>query len=72
MLRVRELIEQLVLHDPERLVILAKDAEGNSFSPLVESHTAYYLEMTTWSGDIQDEDEHNASSVPCVVLWPTN
>lgn len=71
MMRVRELIEQLVLHDPERLVILAKDAEGNSFSPLFESHAAHYLEMTT-TGDIQDEDEHNASSVPCVVLWPTN
>lgn len=66
-------------------VILAKDAEGNGFSPLVEAETAMYAAESTWSGerymtDAQreetgDADEYEAApddAVNAVFLWPTN
>lgn len=67
------------------LVVLAKDAEGNGFSPLVEAEHAMYLAETTWSGDRylteeqrqaeNDPDDYSAApddAVPAVFLWPTN
>lgn len=32
-------------------VVLAKDAEGNGFSPLDEAETGMYLAQTTWYGE---------------------
>ena len=65
--------------------ILAKDSEGNSFSPLAELDTAMYDADTTWSGDRYMTDEDRAatgqpdeyseapeSAVPAVFMWPTN
>ncbi|MET8113801.1 hypothetical protein [Streptomyces prasinus] len=66
-------------------VILAKDAEGNSHSPLTEVEHAMYLAETTWRGehymteaarqtqaDPDDYDEAPDGSVNAVFLWPTN
>ncbi len=68
-------------------VVLAKDEEGNGFSPLYDGDPAYYEAETTWSGDVYmeegdalglDENDptyHNditVESANCVVLWPTN
>ncbi|MFF1709273.1 hypothetical protein [Streptomyces sp. NPDC058268] len=73
-------------HLPEStLVVLAKDAEGNGFSPLCEAEPGMYLADTTYSGEHylteeqrQAEDEPDEYSqapdgaVPAVFLWPTN
>lgn len=69
----------------DTIVILAKDGEGNSHSPLVEAEHAMYLADTTWSGERYlteqqrlaetDPDEYSAApddAVPAVFLWPTN
>jgi hypothetical protein len=69
----------------DTLVVLAKDAEGNGFSPLVETEHAMYLAETTWSGEHymteeqrqakDDPDEYSEApddAVPAVFLWPTN
>lgn len=66
-------------------VILAKDAEGNGFSPAVEAEVALYAADSTWSGErYMTEAERQATgqpdeyseapegSVRAVFLWPTN
>lgn len=68
-------------------VVLAKDAEGNDFSPLIEANPALYEAGSTWSGEaslykgdaygLDDEDptyndELPVESANSVVLWPTN
>ena len=65
-------------------VILAKDAEGNGFSPAVEAEVAMYAAETTWSGERYMTEEGQAAGVPdeyseapddavrAVFLWPTN
>jgi len=50
----------------DREVILAKDAEGNAFSPCDDIQLDRYLADTTWSGEL------NESGEKCVVLFPVN
>lgn len=49
---VKELIEQLKQCDPNDIVILSSDAEGNNHSPLDEVSEARYVPDSTWSGDV--------------------
>lgn len=69
----------------ETLVVMAKDGEGNGFSPLADLDEAMYEADSTYSGDryLSDEDreatgepdeygEAPESAVPAVFLWPTN
>jgi hypothetical protein len=64
-MRVKELIELLQQEDPERLVIVSKDGEGNGFSPMIQEFSVGFYEAdSTWSGefrtgepDPEDEDE---------------
>jgi len=80
----RQLTELSHLPD-STLVVLAEDAEGNGFSPLVEAIPGMYLAETTWSGEHypteeqrlaeDDPDEYSAApdgAVSAVFLWPTN
>ncbi|MCX4681656.1 hypothetical protein OG413_41380 [Streptomyces sp. NBC_01433] len=66
-------------------VVLAKDAEGNAFSPLDEVDPSMYHAETEWSGerymtdaarqaqaDPDDYDKAPDNAVPAVLLWPTN
>lgn len=70
---VGELKAALEGHDDDVLVVVAKDAEGNGYSPLVLTEMYYYEATNTWSGEIIDTDEEvDDSAVPSVVLWPTN
>lgn len=87
-MKVKELLELLRGIDPEREVILQKDAEGNGYSPLVGvDDNAAYIPDTTWSGDVRrqtlseadiargfGEDDLTAdpSAVPALVLYPVN
>lgn len=69
----------------DTLVILAKDAEGNGFSPAVEVEVSMYAADSTWSGErYMTEEERQATDEPdeydeapegavrAVFLWPTN
>lgn len=82
-MKVSELIKILSGCDPEAKVILAKDGEGNCFSPLAYYDDQYRYEAdTTWSGElvedpwISESDNADAgrwnAALPCVVLWPVN
>lgn len=70
---VRELIKQLEESDPESIVVLSKDAEGNRFSPLYKLTPERYVSENSYSGWIEYEDaDSGPDDVHAVVLWPIN
>ncbi len=79
---VAELITELQKTDPNRIVVLQKDAEGNGYSPLAGADcSALYVADSTWSGEVYDEepedpdadeDRPDETAKKCVVLWPVN
>ena len=85
-MKVKELIKQLERENPESEVILQKDAEGNSYSPLSDvDGNAVYIPDSTWHGDVYslewsaddacmtDEEWAEINAKPhCVVLAPVN
>ena len=60
------------------IIVLSKDGEGNSFSPVSDSEAGFYtvglyVPDTTWSGDFTGIDDMDDEFSPnAVVLWPTN
>ena len=84
MITVGKLIELLKQHDPERIVVMAKDPEGNGYSPLCDIDTASYKAESTWCGEIGIEEltpelrkrgyseEDVIGGQKALVLWPTN
>ncbi|MER5750661.1 hypothetical protein [Streptomyces sp. NPDC002088] len=81
---LRAALDALNLPD-DTLVVIAKDAEGNGHSPLVDADHAMYRADTTWLGErympeAQRLAERNPDdwtqapddAVPAVFLWPTN
>lgn len=52
---VKELIEELSKLEPDRQVILQKDAEGNGYSPLCDIDNAAYVADSTWGGEVKLE-----------------
>lgn len=85
-MKVKDLIRELQLIDPELEVIVQKDSEGNGFSPLAGTdENCIYVAETTWYGDVYDstwtaedadmaeEDWQELLSKPrCLVLYPVN
>ena len=52
MIKVKELIKMLKKEDPESIIIMSKDSEGNRYSPFSDFTIADYIPYNTWSGDI--------------------
>ena len=84
-MKVTELIQQLILADPSAEVILSRDAEGNSHSPLSSVWAGRYLAESTYSGQVglatlgevdraagYSEDDVLLDGVSAVILGPTN
>ena len=82
---VKELIETLSKCDPERVVVMSKDGEGNNFSPLADYSEGAYVPECTWAGQVMlekltaadrkagySEEDVAVNGQPCVCLWPTN
>ncbi|MGQ5576730.1 hypothetical protein [Streptomyces sp. ECR3.8] len=82
---LRQHLANLVHLPGDTLVVLAKDGEGNGFSPAIELEEAMYRAETTWSGERylseqarQQEDEPDeyspapSDAVPAVFIWPVN
>lgn len=73
---VGQLREALEGFCADALVVMSKDGEGNSYSPLAEPSEAVYIAESTWSGELwttEDEDEEvPVEAVHAVVLWPVN
>lgn len=79
---LREQLDALDLPD-DTIVILAKDAEGNGYSPVAQVDDAMYDAESTYSGqhyanaDLRavepgEWSEAPDSAVPALFLWPTN
>lgn len=75
-MKVKELIELLKTLPEDHEVILSKDGEGNSYSPLSSHGTYMYLPESTWSGEIFSEEDAEESELlygeNAVVFWPVN
>lgn len=82
---VKKLIELLQKEDPSRTVIMSKDAEGNSYSPLADFWAGKYKPDSTWSGEVGMETLTKAdikagyseldvlrSGKPAIILQPVN
>lgn len=65
-MKIRELIAHLQGENPEHIVVMASDAEGNNFSPLCDVSVNRYEAETTWHGELTD------GKINAFVLWPTN
>lgn len=62
-MKVKELIDELSLCEPEQEVYLAIDEEGNGFNPLSEVCVDPIAE-----GELTDDNDPDG--VESVVLWP--
>ena len=81
-MKVKELIKLLKKEDQNREVVMSKDSEGNSYSPLSDWYTASYKADSTWSGEVGLEEltpeleergyseEDVLDGVPALVLRP--
>ena len=69
---VKELIEILREENPESLVVLSKDAEGNSYRILAETESGQFLpdHYGASFGDYYDNLEYVQYAVKAVFLWP--
>ena len=86
-MKVKKLIDILNKQNPEDEVILSKDSEGNSFSPLADFSEDLYVPETKWYGEIHikkltdklkeqgfsEEDLYGGDDgINCITLWPVN
>lgn len=85
-MKVRDLIVLLQEEDQDAEVVLAKDAEGNYYSPVTDVDDGTYAEITTWNGefysrpapdsgdDLKEEwtEEGYDDYQKAVCLWPIN
>ena len=76
-MRVKELIEYLNNQDPEALVVMSNDAEGNNYEKLRNMDYCYYVEDSVGNGaiydsvtDIEDDLGEKIDYVRSVVFWP--
>jgi len=76
-MKVKELIKQLKMLNPNFEVILSKDEEGNGYSPASSLVECDYTPENTWSGeayfeDYEEEDSDYIFEPNAVILYPTN
>lgn len=61
--------------NPEALLVMQSDAEGNGYSPLAGAEECLYSAETTYSGFTVDKEDVEADLVDAenaVVFWPIN
>lgn len=85
-LTVGQLREFLAAVPSDHIVVMSKDAEGNSYSPLTAAAQMLYVAESTWAGEVHPTPEAVATTpgldgddwssdpraVRSLVLWPTN
>jgi hypothetical protein len=82
---VGDLLDYLAGQPRDRLIVMSKDGEGNSHSPLSDACEAMYVPESTWSGDtyptpeeiaasphLGEDDEAPEDAVRVVLLGPVN
>lgn len=77
-MKIKELMEILSKMDPERLVVLSRDEEGNGFSVLQDAEEMHYKDGEVGYGRLTPElrdagygpDDIMRGGKKAVVLWP--
>lgn len=84
---VEDMIALLQTLPKDLLIVMAKDPEGNGYSPWAGYYQGRYEATCTWAGEIRDPDEKERDgsfyhddderkrieALPqCLVLWPVN
>jgi len=82
---VKELIEALKkIDNQDRIVVMSKDGEGNSYSPLADFGEVAYIAESTWDGTVGPEEltdemrkdgweeDDIIEGDPAIVFYPTN
>lgn len=83
---VGDLVDWLLVQPRDRRVVLAKDTEGNGFSPLATVSVGMYVAESTYAGEVyptdddidaedsgyDEEDRAPSDAEPVVVLCPVN
>lgn len=75
---VRELIERLKQEDPDRVVVLSQDAEGNGFDTLhtveamaySDGEVGYQILTPEMKKQGYTEEDLMPDGTPALVLWP--
>lgn len=67
---IGELVKKLSIYPDNMPIIMAKDSEGNSFSPLSDFDWGNYEPINTWSGEYSGIESNE--SVKAICMWPTN
>lgn len=67
---VSQLIEQLQKLQQDLQVVISKDGEGNSYSPLSNITVCKYEATTPWYGEVIDFQESQINNA--IVLYPVN
>lgn len=79
---VEELRIVLEESDPNAIIVMSKDSEGNDFRPMSKqgglSENMVFeplSEKAIWTGEVYEQDDEDApeeGAIPCIVLWPIN
>lgn len=77
---VGDLMDFLQHVPADTLVVLAKDEEGNGYSPLSDPTVGVYEAETTWLGEFyarqvlgdSDYGQPDGETVPAICFWPLN
>lgn len=57
---VGELLDYLASQPRDRKIVMAKDGEGNGYSPLADAGEEMYVAETTWAGEVYLTPERHA------------
>lgn len=69
-MKTKELIEILEQLDPETVVVLSFDPEGNSFSECQDAQRFFWDKENSEIYSFGDIDEINDDLKDAIVLWP--
>lgn len=67
-MKVKQLIEELNKLEPNDVIVLASDEEGNDFHKLYDIHNGFFEDITAHRLEPIDQWDEGASRA--VVLWP--
>lgn len=67
---IKQLIEILQKQDENRIVVLSRDSEGNSFSPLAQMEVGKYLSGEAREGKIYPDAVDVKDSVKAIIFYP--
>ncbi len=73
-MNVEELIRRLQQLDPQTIIVMSSDSEGNEYSPLAGMALGWYAPESTWGGMFRndDNDEPDEGELEALCLWPIN